>query len=431
MKNVLVFPCGSEIGLELHRSLCHSTHFRLFGASSVPDHGRFVYSRYFPLSCMVDEPDFENLFNGLLLAHAIDFAIPAHDSVALKLAVMQKNKHLKAVAIVPDYSVAAICRSKRATYQLLSDVIKTPILYSPEQLATAPYPLFGKPDVGQGSRGAVLLPDRGAAEEKLRREPNTVMMEYLPGSEYTVDCFTDKKGQLLFLSGRTRERIVNGIAVASRRAEHPEFVSIGRAINDRLRMRGGWFFQVRENPQGAAVLLEVAPRIAGSSGFQRVRGVNLGLLSLYDRMGLEVSVMVPEGLESVEADRALCCSYALNYEYKAAYIDYDDTLVHLDKGVNTDLVKFIFQCHNRGIRVVLLSRHRGNMANALVKNRLDGLFDDIIHIRDDTRSKAEFIGEKEAVFIDDSYVERRDVWERLGIPTFDLSSLDVLLSDKM
>jgi hypothetical protein len=36
-KNVLVFPCGSEIGLEIHKSLSYSTHFTLVGGSSVDD----------------------------------------------------------------------------------------------------------------------------------------------------------------------------------------------------------------------------------------------------------------------------------------------------------------------------------------------------------------------------------------------------------
>jgi hypothetical protein len=42
-KNVLVFPCGSEIGLEVYRSLKHSIHFNLIGANSVDDHGRVVF----------------------------------------------------------------------------------------------------------------------------------------------------------------------------------------------------------------------------------------------------------------------------------------------------------------------------------------------------------------------------------------------------
>ena len=45
-KNILVFPCGSEIGLEVYRSLKNSTYFNLIGGSSIDDHGRFVFDNY-------------------------------------------------------------------------------------------------------------------------------------------------------------------------------------------------------------------------------------------------------------------------------------------------------------------------------------------------------------------------------------------------
>ena len=48
MKNVLVFPCGSEIGLEIHNALKYSKDFNLFGGSSVDDHGKYVYKNYIP-----------------------------------------------------------------------------------------------------------------------------------------------------------------------------------------------------------------------------------------------------------------------------------------------------------------------------------------------------------------------------------------------
>ena len=43
---VLVFPCGSEVGLEIHRSLKYSRHIELYGGNSTDDHGKFVYDKY-------------------------------------------------------------------------------------------------------------------------------------------------------------------------------------------------------------------------------------------------------------------------------------------------------------------------------------------------------------------------------------------------
>ena len=46
MKKVLVFPCGSEIGLEIYRSLKYNKDFELIGGASVNDHGEFIYENY-------------------------------------------------------------------------------------------------------------------------------------------------------------------------------------------------------------------------------------------------------------------------------------------------------------------------------------------------------------------------------------------------
>ncbi len=429
MRNILVFPCGSEIGLELHRSLASSPHFRLFGASSVPDHGAFAYRNHHFIPAAVHDPGFAKELNSLLARLAIHYVLPAHDAVVLKLAELQDAGALDAEAVIPGLDVCRVCRSKRATYTLFADEFPTPRLYSAAQLDSARYPLFAKPDVGQGSRGAELLPDAAAAREKLRREPDSIVMEYLPGPEYTVDCFTDSAGVLLFQSARLRERVRNGISVRTRLAAHPSLVAMATGINTLLAMRGAWFFQARENARGEAVLLEIAPRVAGASGLQRARGVNLALLSLYDRMGLPVRV-APNATEAVEMDRALSAAYRLGYAYATAYLDFDDTLYSAEHGVNANLVKFVFQCRNRGVRVALLSRHIGDLAGLLRETRLDGIFDEVVHIPDG-RSKAEYMRVSGgAVFVDDSFAEREDVAKRLGIPVFDPAMVEVLLDSR-
>ena len=55
---ILVFPCGSEIGLEIHRSLKYSVHIELLGGSSVEDHGKFVFENYIGKIPFIDDSDF-------------------------------------------------------------------------------------------------------------------------------------------------------------------------------------------------------------------------------------------------------------------------------------------------------------------------------------------------------------------------------------
>src|SRR3989344_8107618 len=116
-KNILVFPCGTEIGLEIHRSLNFSTHFEVFGGSSISDHGQFVYKNYIGDIPYVDEPNFIEVLNSVINAHKIDAIIPAHDSVVLKLAQASVNGELKSQVITSPVATCEITRSKLKTFE--------------------------------------------------------------------------------------------------------------------------------------------------------------------------------------------------------------------------------------------------------------------------------------------------------------------------
>ncbi len=77
-QNILVFPCGSEVGLEIYRSLEGSIHFELFGASSVEDHGRFVFERYIGGLPFVTDIHFIPALREIVLRHRIDAIYPSH-----------------------------------------------------------------------------------------------------------------------------------------------------------------------------------------------------------------------------------------------------------------------------------------------------------------------------------------------------------------
>lgn len=423
-KNVMVFPCGSEIGLELFRALRYSPHLILHGASSVKDHGGFVYARHVSGLPMVTEDGFLAAFVRVLKRHRIEYVFPAHDEALVRLAEWEAAGKLPAEVIAPKASVCRLCRSKSATYARFADTLPTPALLRPDALAPSDFPVFVKPDAGQGSRGAARVDDQAALKEVLRQTPDHLVCEYLPGREYTVDCLTDRRRSLLYVSQRLRGRIAGGIAVNSEEAREPNLRPFAEAVNRNLGMRGAWFFQVREAADGTPKLLEIAPRIAGTSGLQRAKGVNLPLLSFYDRLGLDLEV-IENRLAHAEIDRALANRFRLSLEYDEVYMDLDDTLL-VDGLVNAEAVRFLYQCLNRGVRLVLVTRHTIRPEDTLAHFRLLGLFDEIVWFQDN-ESKASAIRTDRAIFIDDSFAERADVHERLGIPVFDPSAIEALL----
>lgn len=402
MIRLLVFPCGSEIGLEIHRSLGTSRQVSLIGASSVDDHGRFVFEDYVGGLPMADETDFIDEMAQLVMERSVDAIYPAMDSV---ISVLKRNEsRVGCRVIAPDAEVAEICLSKRRTYSALSNHIRVPTEY--ENPNKVKFPAFLKPEIGYGARGTAKVSDMEHMMSHLSSRPDCMILEYLPGREFTVDCFTSR-GSLLFAGPRQRTRLMNGISVNTRTMtdEDARFRQMAVSISEALPMDGAWFFQAKEDNDGQLVLMEVACRFAGSSCVYRAQGVNFALLSVLNAFGHELSVM--PSLFDVELDRSLSVRFKTEIDFDQVYVDYDDTLVCHGR-VNSRLVAFIHDCINRGKRITLLSRHRGDLEADLRRTRLSGLFDEVVHVTDGS-PKSWYIMGRSPLFIDDSFLERREV----------------------
>ena len=421
VKNILVFPCGSEIGLDIYHSLKYSIHFHLTGASSTEDHGCFLYEDYVSGLPYAGDPEFIPALKRVISEKNIDAVYPTMDSV---IAILKDNEaELGVRVIAPPVQTTHTCLSKELTYEALEGRLRLPMSY--EMSSVKGFPVFVKPKVGYGAIGTKLVHDRETLESYMREHPDYMILEYLPGEEYTVDCFTDRHGRLLYSAGRERRRVKSGVSVNTVFAPcQDEFLRMAEIINSSMELRGAWFFQVKRSADGDLALLEVAARLGGSSLLSKAVGVNFPMLTLFDAFDVDVSVS--PNTYHVELDRALSAVYKVDMSYSTVYVDYDDCLV-LDKDrVNIQLVSYLYDCVNKGRRIVLLSRHAGDLDMALDRFRLKGIFDHVIHIKDKT-PKSSFIKEADAIFIDDSWAERNDVSTRLGIPVFSPDMVDVLL----
>lgn len=424
MINVLVFPCGSEIGLEVNNSLKYDKHINLYGLSSVPCHGKFVFQNYLEGISFINSDTFLDELNTIIDDNKIDVLIPAYDDVILFLSENRDKLHCRLVT--SNKETCDIARSKIKTYEKLKGYSFIPRVFDIDQIRETDLPVFAKPDIGQGSQGTFQIVKMEDLERIKKAEERYVICELLNGDEYSVDCFTDAEGNLLISSMRSRNRIKNGISVNTSVVELTDEVrKIAECINKEIAFNGVWFFQVKADRNGKFKLLEIAPRVAGSMSLSRVRGFNYILNSVYQTMGYTVKG-IPHLLNSAEEDRALSNEYILNLDYDTVYIDLDDTII-INGKVSTEVMAFLYQCLNKGIKIKILSRHRGNEIESLKAHHIDiSMFDEIIHI-DDPKFKSECITDEKAIFIDDAFRERYDVSLRKGIPVFDLDCISALM----
>lgn len=418
-RNVLVFPAGTEIGLEICKALLHCKEVRLFGAGQdISNHGRFAYPEYHTLPSIY-EPDWLPRLVSLCNRLAIDYIFPAYDDVIVALS--RERKHIPAAVLTAPEQACVVTRSKSATYRRLAGVVRVPRIY-PDVHQVPGFPLLVKPDRGQGSFGIRRVDNLDALLEAVATVPEPLLCEFLPGEEYTVDCFSDRERGVLFAGARKRLRTRNGISVNTATEVLPEALGLAENIGRELALRGAWFFQLKRAANGDLVLLEVAPRIAGSMAAHRVMGINFPLLSIFEYERLPLRIRYNPG--AIVMDRALCNRYDHPVRFRILYVDLDDTLL-LNGQVNSGVVKLIFQCINQGKSITLLTRHNGDLAHTLAHHRLAGLFDRIVHLAAH-ESKSKYVTEPDAILVDDSFAERMEVADRCGILTFDCSMIELL-----
>lgn len=422
--NVLVFPAGSEIGLEIRNSLKYNLHVELFGASGKPDHAKFVYDEghYAEGDFYIDQPDFISRFNDLLEKFSIDVVFPTHDTIVLFLA--KHRDKFKAKILTSSYDATLIARRKTLTYSFFKDYDFCPKVFdSPFEQAS--FPVFLKPDIGQGSKGTFLVHDKIELLDRIEENSELVACEYLPGDEFSVDCFSNRKHELLFVGPRIRSRVQIGISFNTSTVPLNEEINyIAESLNDKLKLRGAWFFQVKIDRNGKLKLMEFAVRQASTMGLYRQAGVNFALLSVFDAMDIDVKIL--KNNYSIELDRCLHNAYKIGLHYERVYIDFDDTIIVNGK-VNPVAIQYLFQCKSYNVQVHLLTKHIYDLDESLNRFCLSKtLFDSIILLKSD-QDKAKFINPLNAIFIDNYFFDREKVSKELGIPVFDVDAIESLL----
>lgn len=398
----------------------YSKFVKLFGANSIPAHEEFVFENYISDPApFADSPELIPYLNGIIDRYNIDWIYPAHDSVLLALAEQREQLHCPIIA--PATKTVQICRDKNKTYDYFYGKWYITNYYKTAD-EVLDYPVFIKPTVGQGATDARRIDDRAHLEEAIASGTEYAICEFLPGNEYTIDCFTDRDRKLIFANFRMRDIITSGIAVQS----HPmpvdeEVWKIAEDINANLEFKGSWFFQLKKNTRDEYKLLEIAPRIAGTTTVTRNLGVNLEMLTVFTFCGYDVEILNNGNQEVM--NRAFDRCFKTDIEYDTVYLNFEDTLIVHGK-VNAELIRFLYQLKNPGKRTVLFKPDTVNLGDYCI---FEGLFDEILD--DSFETKAGRV-KGDGIYIDESF-EARKYFHEQGIPVFELSMVESLIDHRM
>lgn len=166
-----------------------------------------------------------------------------------------------------------------------------------------------KPVSGSGTRGFVVLRDNidknlllgskfthivsnldNICEILSKGEfPNLIVMEYLPGDEYSNDLLVDN-GKSLFVVPRLRVKVKAGVSHVGVVENNPEVIEACKDIARLLKLHGNANIQLKYSKDGGLKLIEINPRISGTIVLATAAGVNLPYYGIKLALGEKIPI---------------------------------------------------------------------------------------------------------------------------------------------
>jgi len=104
--------------------------------------------------------------------------------------------------------------------------------------------------------------------------PDLLLMEFLPGEEYSVDVFVDK-GRYLSAIPRSRDKIKMGISFVGKTVKDDEIIKYSKQIVEKLELNGNIGLQFKRDKNGVPKIIESNPRVQGTIVLCTASGYNM------------------------------------------------------------------------------------------------------------------------------------------------------------
>lgn len=128
--------------------------------------------------------------------------------------------------------------------------------------------------------------------EEAEEFPTLIVMEYLPGEEYSVDLLADK-GRVLYAGCRRSLRMENSIMLEAEVVDNETVLDLCRLVTEKLELDGNIGFDIRERSDGTPFIMECNPRITAGIPFFALAGLNLPYLCIKKLLGEDMPAVKP------------------------------------------------------------------------------------------------------------------------------------------
>lgn len=413
--DVFIWPGNSPIGIEIYSQLKFNDRIRLHSISSDANNSDYekILHHYMPRIDSMEDVDVSKYLSEIFKPYPNFVIFPAHDLI-LDYFAFRDTQNLPYIG--SEKETIALTRSKRRTYEFIENEFKFEV--SPKRFnRNKPFfPVYVKPDSLYGGKGHSIVNDmqgvKNFSDEKF------VLTEVLTGEEYTIECFTDSKKKLLFCNARIRNNVVIGTSFHLMPVDEDlqeEISNIADLLNQKIKFRGPWYFQLKRDSANQLKLLEISCRIPGSGIWSRLLGQPAAELAIFDFLNHNLKIIKNDF--NFHVQRAINSFIPMKSLPKNFYLDLDGTIL-INNQLNPDAIKAIIKLKQNGRLITLITKsHKENLNLFLKDLGILNYFNSVFQINEDDE-KVKYIVDLDGLFVDNSFNEREKVSRALKIPVF-------------
>jgi len=311
LRRVLLTGAGAPGGPGIIKALLAKGYDLFTADCNEKASGRFLHTNFITIPA-ADEDRFISYVLEQCQLHKIEVILPLVTKELLLFSQSREQfKRVGVEVIVSQFESLKTANDKGLLYKhLQSKGVSVPEFYivdktedllkAAKQLGYPQNPVCIKPTVSNGSRGVRILQETVDEYNLLfhhkpnhiystldkicgilqdRSFPTLLVSEYLPGEEFTVDCIVQNGTPKLILP-RSREKMNAGISVQGTFLNNEQIISYCRNVLQSLPLSGPIGLQLKQNKKGLFQLLEINPRLQGTSVAAIGLGINLPVLAI-------------------------------------------------------------------------------------------------------------------------------------------------------
>lgn len=196
-------------------------------------------------------------------------------------------EELNCKILIPDKEKFEICFDKRKTNDFLcKNRIPTPKVYNSVNEVKR-FPVIVKPYDGAGNMNIHKAENINQLKLFVKITPNPIIQEYIEGTHYTIDTYTDRQLNVFCVVPRERVKVRDAEVVTAKIKMKENLLRIGKLVSEKFAVNGPMNIQVIEDKKGIPYVIDMHCRFGGGTDLTIKAGANFHEWMVQDVLGVE------------------------------------------------------------------------------------------------------------------------------------------------